>query len=195
MACCLTAPSHYLNQSWLIISKVLGVHLRASSQEDLKIPVSKTRLKITFLKSNWADLPGAIELNCCPWSCVMPLLEKCKHLIVKCWEWNRRENGMLFFICIPLNSDYLIGTRVRNMGKGKTKSMVENVYTYYLHHLHNLPFVREIYWSRMDSPHKGPIKQVWWFLWCQPKQAVGQTFELLVNGEAMVLMCHYCNDI
>ena len=23
MACCLTAPSHYLNQSWLIISKVL----------------------------------------------------------------------------------------------------------------------------------------------------------------------------
>ena len=24
MACCLTAPSHYLNQCWLIISKVLG---------------------------------------------------------------------------------------------------------------------------------------------------------------------------
>ena len=33
MACCLTAPSHYLNQCWLIISKVSDIHLRASSQE------------------------------------------------------------------------------------------------------------------------------------------------------------------
>ena len=31
MACCLTAPSHYLNQCWLIISKVLGIHLRTLS--------------------------------------------------------------------------------------------------------------------------------------------------------------------
>ena len=33
MACCLTAPSHYLNQCWLIISKVRSsdAHLRASS--------------------------------------------------------------------------------------------------------------------------------------------------------------------
>ena len=48
MACCLTAPSHYLNQFWLIISKVCGIHRKALSWEDLKIPISNTRLKITF---------------------------------------------------------------------------------------------------------------------------------------------------
>ena len=31
MACCLPAPSHYLNQSWLIINGVLVVHLAASA--------------------------------------------------------------------------------------------------------------------------------------------------------------------
>ena len=32
MACCLTAPSHYLNQCWLIISlRSCGIHLRTKS--------------------------------------------------------------------------------------------------------------------------------------------------------------------
>ena len=62
MACCLTASSHYLNHSWLIISKVLwhsseGIIMRRS-----KIPISKTRLKITFLEYH-SDLPGANELT------------------------------------------------------------------------------------------------------------------------------------
>ena len=37
------------------------IHQRALSWEDLKIPISKTRFKITFLESH-SDLPGAIEL-------------------------------------------------------------------------------------------------------------------------------------
>ena len=46
MACCLMAPNHYLNQCWLIISKV-----------------TKVSLKITYLRLNW-NLPGANELRC-----------------------------------------------------------------------------------------------------------------------------------
>ena len=49
LACCLTAPSHYLNQCWLIISKA-SWHSSVLSQ-DVKISVSKTRWKIAFLKS------------------------------------------------------------------------------------------------------------------------------------------------
>ena len=61
MACCLTAPSHYLNQCWLIISKVLwhstdGIIIRRF--ED----ISKTRAKISLLKLH-PDLPGANELR------------------------------------------------------------------------------------------------------------------------------------
>ena len=40
----------------------LGIHLRALSLEDVKIPINKTRLKIAVL--NWhPGLPGANELN------------------------------------------------------------------------------------------------------------------------------------
>ena len=60
VACCLTAPSHYLNQCWLISKVLHGIHRRALSWEDLKIPISKNWWKITFLKSH-SDLPGANE--------------------------------------------------------------------------------------------------------------------------------------
>ena len=40
----------------------LSIHLRALSLDDVKIPINKTRLKITFLKSH-SDLPGANELT------------------------------------------------------------------------------------------------------------------------------------
>ena len=64
MAWCLTAPSHYLNQCWLIFSKVLwhsseGIIM---TWEDLKILNSKARLQITFLESH-SDLPGDNELK------------------------------------------------------------------------------------------------------------------------------------
>ena len=39
-----------------------GIHSRALSCEDLKIPISKTRLKITFLELH-SDLPGANEFK------------------------------------------------------------------------------------------------------------------------------------
>ena len=41
MACCLMAPSHYLNQCWLIIN-----HPRPVSQESLRVLICKMSLKI-----------------------------------------------------------------------------------------------------------------------------------------------------
>ena len=64
MACCLKAPSHYLSQCWLIIIRSCGIHRRALWWEDLKIPISKTRLKITFLEPH-SDLPGANDNASC----------------------------------------------------------------------------------------------------------------------------------
>ena len=32
--------------------------------------------------------------------------------------------------------------------------------------------------SPMDSPHKGPVMRVWWFVWCFPEQTVERTLEL-----------------
>ena len=51
MACCLMAPSHYLNQFWSLVT-YCGIHLRAVSQEILKIPIMDMSLKITNL-THW----------------------------------------------------------------------------------------------------------------------------------------------
>ena len=63
MACCLTAPSHTWTKVDLssVRSCGCGIHRRALSWEELKISVSKTRSKISFLESH-THLPGANEL-------------------------------------------------------------------------------------------------------------------------------------
>ena len=55
MACCLTAPSHYLNQCWLIISEVQWHSYQGNFIRPL---ITKIRLKITFLKFH-SNLSGA----------------------------------------------------------------------------------------------------------------------------------------
>ena len=50
MACCLTAPSHYLNQCWLIISKTQLHSSDGKSQEIHQSSMAKINMKITHLK-------------------------------------------------------------------------------------------------------------------------------------------------
>ena len=60
MTCCLTAPSHYLNQCWLNICQVLWHYLREISQEIFRISIPDIILKITNTRL-WPHLPGANE--------------------------------------------------------------------------------------------------------------------------------------
>ena len=63
LACCLMAPSHCLNQCWLIINVILWyLHLRAMSQEMLLISILEMSLTITNLRSQ-PHLSGANELK------------------------------------------------------------------------------------------------------------------------------------
>ena len=63
MAYCLTAPSHCLNQCWLVINGFCGICLRAIFTE---IPsIYKQRLKITLLQL-LPHLSGTNELTHCP---------------------------------------------------------------------------------------------------------------------------------
>ena len=63
MACCLTALSHYLNQCWLIISKVWHSSEGNFIRDIPQPPFIKVSLKITYLKLNW-NLPGANNRKC-----------------------------------------------------------------------------------------------------------------------------------
>ena len=63
MACCLKAPSHHLNQ-WYIISKPSGIHLRLISQHTHQPSIIKIILKITYRYQKFnSRLTGANELN------------------------------------------------------------------------------------------------------------------------------------
>ena len=62
MACCLPAPSHYLNQCWLIIGEVPWHSSQGLSLDDVKRPIDKTKLRTEVLKWH-PDLPGDNELN------------------------------------------------------------------------------------------------------------------------------------
>ena len=57
MACCLMAPSHYLNQCWLVITKVLW-----HSFDDCFSTDALAIIEIDYLKF-YSDLPGANELR------------------------------------------------------------------------------------------------------------------------------------
>ena len=77
MACCLTAPSHYLNQYWLIINGICGIHLLPTSQEIHVISICKIGLKITSIKLLLC-LPEVDELKRMVWC----QCRKCHVLIV-----------------------------------------------------------------------------------------------------------------
>ena len=74
MAFCLTAPSHYLNQCWLIISNVPWHSSQGSITRQCEDTINKTRLKIAVLKWH-PGLPGANEVR------VIVVLWQCSHII------------------------------------------------------------------------------------------------------------------
>ena len=50
MACCLTAPSHYLNQCWLSAMRSPGIYLKAISQIQPQLLFTVKCLEIAYLK-------------------------------------------------------------------------------------------------------------------------------------------------
>ena len=62
MACCLTAPSHDLNQCWLLIGEVFGIRMKIISHWVPKILFCIMSLKIILLNS-LSQLPAANDLN------------------------------------------------------------------------------------------------------------------------------------
>ena len=58
---CLTAPSHYLNQCWLIISEVKWHSYYRNFSRDAQPSITKICMKITYIKFH-SNFPGANEL-------------------------------------------------------------------------------------------------------------------------------------
>ena len=105
MACCLTAPSHYLTQCWLIISKVQWHSSESNFKEIHQLSTTKINLKITHRKFR-SNLPGPKDLN---WAnrapftqflgyelhlCVLPCFQQILWNIFPCyWPFVRESTG------------------------------------------------------------------------------------------------------
>ena len=79
------APCHYLNQCWLIISKVQWHSSEHNCTRDTSAPITKISLKITSLKFH-LNLPGANELTCAVRSfgcCVSSSLDEAVHIALQ----------------------------------------------------------------------------------------------------------------
>ena len=63
MACCVTAPSHYLNQCWLIMIAVQWHSYSCNfTRVAFAISITKVCMKMTYLKF-YSNFPGASELT------------------------------------------------------------------------------------------------------------------------------------
>ena len=91
MAWCLTAPSHYLNQCWLIISRVLP---RAISYELLKNQILEVSLKIARLKSIHSPFSRGhqwVRQNKAPSCCAILVYTDYTNQSIAAWYYQRRD--------------------------------------------------------------------------------------------------------
>ena len=108
MACCLTAPSHYLNQCWLIISKVLWHSSEGNFVRDTSATIhtwfTKIGLKITNLNST-LNLPGANELKIylIQWPYGQVAAAEVQVMVLVC-------NVVIFFSKWALSRDHFVNT-------------------------------------------------------------------------------------
>ena len=91
MACCLKAPSHYLNQCWLIITKVQWCSSEGNFARDITAISYLNWLEKFFFLRVYRNLPRANELN--SWALSVKLLSgEChrtitapSHYLRQCW--------------------------------------------------------------------------------------------------------------
>ena len=105
MACCLMAPSHYLNQCWLIISEIQW--FRAILQEMPQPTITKICLKIAYLKCH-SNFPGTNELMTSQggyswWPMVYWETDNCLGQ-----KWLKFINTYIYVYVCPLAGSYLI---------------------------------------------------------------------------------------
>ena len=67
MACCLTAPNHYLNQYWFIINGFCGTYLRAITQEEFnsvhELGNYISKIIATSPMAQWVESPYRFTLK------------------------------------------------------------------------------------------------------------------------------------
>ena len=91
MACCLTAPSHYLNQCWLSISKVQWHSSEGSFTRERPQPLTiKISLKITHVKFT-SNIPGVSELRFNVYGIIWLLVKNTFRSLIGSSKWKKNR--------------------------------------------------------------------------------------------------------
>ena len=162
MACCLTAPSHYLNQCLLIINEFLwhpseGINLRKSEETNQQNKIENCIFKITSRSSRgqWVKKMGchvggnSISVQGCRFGMI-------HSSTYKIWTW--------WTLCLRPDDDVLIKKHFPHhwpFVKGIHRLLHINIQVSMMtsskwqHFPHYWPFVQGIHQSLVNSPHKG----------------------------------------
>ena len=112
MPCCLTAPSHYLNQCWLIISEVLWPSAKGFII-DMILKITHFRLQL--------HLPGTNELmlstHCLTWRPCNLISDLNIFVSDSCHDFNKQVNAWLhIFLILWSNCVLLLRNTVKRLG-------------------------------------------------------------------------------
>ena len=116
IACCLTAPSHYLNQCWLIISKVDGHSSKGKFTKTTQPSITEIIWKIKLLKLH-SNFPEANELmeeiymlylsKCSPITNAVGVLESDWRYTLENWLQTKMEVKAEVFTVIEIRDTYI----------------------------------------------------------------------------------------
>ena len=142
MACCLTAPSHYLTQCWLITRRPSDFHLRSISREIPQPQTPTIRLKIPYLNFQ-SNLQGGNELT--HWGQNKWLLFCRRHLEMHLVEWKLQNFKWYFIETCPYSLIHNMSALVQIMAWHWTghKPLSNPMMT----HLYASPGFNELYWG------------------------------------------------
>ena len=108
MACCLTAPSHYLNHCWLVISKVLwhsseDIIIRRFEDTNQQSKIENYIFKITlrFPRGQWVNYPNHAHHAMLPFSQAELLLMMLSAPLLLLWNHNTWQLNRNIWYTVP----------------------------------------------------------------------------------------------
>ena len=100
MACCLPAPSHYLNQCWFIISNANDIYMRSILLKKLQPSITKSSTNSYNLNKIFKSPRGQwVKAYRCPGPCITNVIATCRKNFSQ-WEssflWKLRYHWLKF---------------------------------------------------------------------------------------------------
>ena len=124
MACCLTAPSHYLNQCWLIIRKVQWYSSEDNYTSDTSAINPWNKLENYLYKIPLKSARGQ-WVNCC----ILQIIWSYWKINIQSHIWFTKNHGVFFFFFFFLGGGGLVGVEGGEVGVSQVRGLLSDFHS------------------------------------------------------------------